>query len=241
MKKLLITFDIDYTKEITNITYPYMRSYANKIDADFKIITKRKYSNEPIICEKFQVYDISKEYDWTILVDCDALIHPNCPDVTEFYNKDVVIFNAYDFYSLRFKHNNYTRRDGRNIGATPWLTVFSDWTRHLWKPYDNPTKYLDQINLIQKEKNFRYKPEHILTDYLVSRNIAKYGLKVKTVIHDMFSSYPYKQGYPLFFIHQYSITQQEKTEYLNYWDNKIKNEINSVNYSLKLKSDFNYF
>ena len=110
MKKLLITFDINYTKEITDITCPYMKSYANKIGADFKIITERKFQDQPIICEKFQVYDISKEYDWTILIDCDAIIHPNCPDVTEVYNKDVVIFNAYDLYPLRFKPNNYSRK-----------------------------------------------------------------------------------------------------------------------------------
>ena len=239
MKKLLVTFDINYSKEITDITYPYMKSYADKIDADFKIITERKYPNEPVICEKFQVYDISKEYDWTILIDCDAIIHPNCPDVTEVYNKDVVIFNAYDLYPLRFKHNNYTRRDGRNIGASPWFSVFSDWTRHLWKPYKNPTQYLGEINLIHKEKNFGYKPEHILTDYLVSRNIAKYGLKVKTVIHNMFSSYP-QDGYPLFFIHQYCISQKEKIEYLSHWDNTIKNQIHSVDNKLKLKNNFNY-
>jgi len=62
-----------------------------------------------------------------------------------------------------------------------------------------------------------------ITNYLVSRNIAKYGLKVKTVIHDMFASYP-KDGHPLFFIHQYSITEQEKLKYLRQWDNHIKTE-----------------
>jgi hypothetical protein len=239
MKKLLVTLDINYTKQITDITYPYMKSYADKIDAEFKIITERKFSDQPVICEKFQVYDISKEYDWTILIDCDAIIHPNCPDVTEVYNKDVVIFNGYDLYPLRFKPNNYTRRDGRNIGAPPWFNVFSDWTRHLWKPYENPTKYLSEINLIHKEKNFGYKPEHILTDYLVSRNIAKYGLKVKTVLHDMFASYP-KDGYPLFFIHQYSISQEEKIEYLKNWDNIIKNEMHSIDGNLKLKNNLSY-
>ena len=110
MKKLLVTLDINYNKNITDITHPYMKSYTNKIDADFKIITERKFPNQPVICEKFQVYDISKEYDWTILIDCDAIIHTNCPDVTEVYNKDVVIFNAYDLYPLRFKPNNYSRR-----------------------------------------------------------------------------------------------------------------------------------
>ena len=227
MKKLLVTLDINYTKEITDITFPYMKSYAEKIDADFKIIKEKKFLNQPANIEKFQLYELSKDYDWTIFIDADALIHPNCPDVTEVYNKDVVIFNGYDLYPLRFKPNNYTRRDRRNIGACTWFTVFSDWTRHLWKPYENPEQYINQIYPTHKEINFGYSAEHILDDYLVSRNIAKYGLEVKTILHDMFSSYP-KDGHPLFFIHEYSISQKEKIEYLSKWNNIIKNEIHLI-------------
>lgn len=234
MKKLLVTLDINYNKNITDITYSYMKSYSDKIDADFKIIKERKFPDQPVNIEKFQLYELSKDYDWTIFIDADALIHPNCPDVTEVYNKDVVIFNGYDLYPLRFKPNNYTRRDGRNIGACTWCNVFSDWTRDLWKPYENPKEYLNQIYPINKEINFGYSSEHILDDYLASRNIAKYGLKVKTILHDMFSSYP-KDGHPLFFIHQYSISEKEKLKYLRQWDNHIKTELHqyqqkSINY-----------
>jgi hypothetical protein len=239
MKKLLVTLDINYTKQITDITYPYMKSYADKIDAEFKIITERKFKDQPVNIEKFQLYELSKDYDWTIFIDADALIHPNCSDVTEVYEKDNVIFNGYDLYPLRFKPNNYTRRDKRNIGACTWFSVFSDWTRHLWKPYENPREYVNQIYPIHTEINFGYSPEHILDDYLVSRNIAKYGFNVKTVLYDMFASYP-KDGHPLFFIHQYSISQEEKIEYLKNWDNRIKNEIHSVDNKLKLKNNISY-
>lgn len=235
MKKLLVTLDINYSNQITNITYPYMKSYADKIGADFNIIMERKFPNCPINIEKFQLYDLSKNYDWTIFIDADALIHPNAPDVTEVYEKDIVIFNRYDLYPLRFKPNNYTRRDKRNIGASTWFNVFSDWTRHLWKPYDNPKEYINQIHLVTKEINFGYTPEHILDDYLVSRNIAKYGLKIKTVIYDMFASYP-KDGYPLFFIHKYAISYDEKIKYLKYWDNYIKSEKYSINYESNFKN-----
>ncbi|MFM7858270.1 MAG: hypothetical protein ACKO96_41730, partial [Flammeovirgaceae bacterium] len=99
---------------------------------------------------------------------------------TEIYKKDCVIFNRYDYYPFRFKHNNYVRRDGRNIGATTWICIFSDWTRHAWKPHENPEQFIDQINPMDLEKNFGYESKHILDDYLVSRNIAKYGIKVET-------------------------------------------------------------
>lgn len=223
MKKLIVTLNVNYSKEITDITYPYIESYAKKIDADFKVISERKFHNFPVNIEKFQLYELSKDYDWTIFIDSDALIHPNCPDLTEVYGKDVVIFNAYDLYPQRFKPNNYTRRDKRNIGACTWLTIFSDWTRDIWKPYSDPQKYLDQIHPIHRETNFGYNPDHILDDYLVSRNIAKYGIKVKTVLNDMFWSYA-PNKHPLFFIHEYSISLEEKIRYLSDWDIDIKQD-----------------
>jgi len=236
MKKLLVTLDINYNKNITDITYPYMKSYANKIDADFKIITERKFPDQPVNIEKFQLYELSKDYDWTIFIDADAIITPNCPDVTEVYNKDVVIFNGYDLYPVRFKPNNYTRRDKRNIGACTWFTAFSDWTRHLWKPYENPREYVNQINLMWIEKNFGYTPEHILDDYLVSKNIAKYGLNVKTITGDMFNNHQNITFSP-FLIHQFCISLEQKIELLADVHNKIQN-VKFINY-IKLNTKNN--
>lgn len=241
MKKLLITLDINYSKEITNITHPYMKSYANKIGADFKIITERNFPDQSVNMEKFQLYNLSKNYDWTIFIDSDAIIHPNCIDVTEIYEKDVAIFNAYDLYPIRFKPNNYSRRDKRNIGATTWFTAFSDWTRHIWKPYSNPKDYVSEINLTNKEKNFGYTSEHILDDYLVSRNIAKYGIKIKTIVFDFISQYPYKMT-PLFLIHVYSVSLDKKISFLKEYDSMIKNEVSDINQSFPIFEDkFKYF
>jgi hypothetical protein len=234
MKKLLVTLDIDYTKKITDITYPYMKSYADKIGADFKIIKERKFPNQPVNIEKFQLYQLSEDYDWTIFIDADALINPNCPDMTEIYEKDVVIFNGYDLYPTRFKANNYTRRDKRNISACTWFSVFSDWTRHLWKPYKNSKEYVDQIDLLWLEKNFGYSAEHILDDYLVSRNIAKYGLKVKTIQNDFLNDCQNITFSP-FLIHYFCVSLDQKIELLTNAHNKIKNDRyeNYINLSTK--------
>jgi len=219
MKKALVTLDINYNQEITNLTYPYMRKYAEKIGADFVIMNERKFPHLSPNMEKFQLYEISANYDWTIFIDADALIHPNCPDVTEIYKKDCVIFNRYDYYPFRFKHNNYVRRDGRNIAATTWISIFSDWTRHAWKPHENPEQFIDQINPMDLEKNFGYEPKHILDDYLVSRNIAKYGIKVETfhqlVPQDGMNNY--------WFNHQFCVTEEDKINLLTMWIDKIEN------------------
>lgn len=219
MKKALVTLDINYNKEITNLTYPYMRKYAERIGADFVIVNERKFPHLSPNMEKFQLYEIGEHYDWTIFIDADALIHSNCPDITEIYNKDSVIFNRHDYYPFRFKHNNYVRRDGRNIGACTWLCVFSDWTRHVWKPHKDPEQFLDQINPMDLEKNFGYKPQHILDDYLVSRNIAKYGLKVET----LYKLVPKDSKMNYWFNHDFCISEEDKINLLKMWIDKIEN------------------
>ena len=77
MKKLLVTLNINnYDKDITNLTFPYMRQYAQNIGADFHIINERKFPNFPLMIEEFQMYDYSSEYDWIIFLDADCLINP---------------------------------------------------------------------------------------------------------------------------------------------------------------------
>lgn len=226
IKKNIVTLDINYNQEIVSLTRPYLKSYADKIGADLTIISERKYPNYPINIEKFQVYEISKDYDWTIFVDSDALIHPNCPDLTEFYSKDTVIFNDKDFYQFRFKSNDYSRRDGRNIGAATWMSVFSDWTRDLWKPYDNPIQYVDQINLMDFEKNYGYKSEHILDDYLVSLNIAKYGLKHKTIIKDIIPNFKVDK-YSYFVNHTLCKSEKDKLINIKKWIQQFNTNYNT--------------
>jgi hypothetical protein len=218
MKKALVTLDINYNQEITKFTYPYMRKYAERIGADFIIINERKFPHLSCNMEKFQLYEIGANYDWTIFLDADALVHPNCPDLTELYGKEYVIFNRHDYYPFRFKHNNYVRRDGRNIAATTWVCIFSDWTRHAWKPHNNPEQFIDQINPMDLEKNFGYEPHHILDDYLVSRNIAKYGLKVES-FHKLIPA-DGKMNY--WFNHEFCVSDDDKVRLLEMWVDKIE-------------------
>lgn len=222
MKKALVTLDINYNKKITDITHPYMREYAEKIGAEFIIINDRKFPDFSINMEKFQLYEISANYEWTIFLDSDAIIHPNCPDLTEIYKKDCIIFSKCDYYPFRFKHNNYIRRDGRNIGACTWVTIFSDWTRHAWKPHRNPNQFLDQIKPMDLEKNFGYKPNHILDDYLVSRNIAKYGIKVESFSH--LNPRDDNREVSYWFNHYFCISEEDKVNLLTKCSNRIKTD-----------------
>ena len=83
LKKTLYTLNIgNYGPEITALTYPYMRRYAEKIGADFFIITERKFPGWPVTFEKLQIYELSQQHanDWNIFCDGDCLIHPDLMD-----------------------------------------------------------------------------------------------------------------------------------------------------------------
>lgn len=185
MKKTLWTLDIDYPKEITRFTHAHMSRYADKIGADFRIITKRRFPEWPVVYEKLQLFDLCDEKcDWNIFVDADALIHPDLFDVTEHLQKDTVLFYSTDIASLRFKSDDYFRRDGRSIAPGNWFTVASNWCLDLWRPLDD-LSFLDAMARIAP-RDFELKAgvvaHGLIDDFVLARNIAKYGLKVDTFV-----------------------------------------------------------
>jgi lipopolysaccharide biosynthesis glycosyltransferase len=86
---LVVTMSIGWwADEIIKISYPFLEGYAKKINAEFKVIDKKRINLEPTYMEKFQVYDIFDQYDRILWLDCDILIHPDCPNVFELVPND---------------------------------------------------------------------------------------------------------------------------------------------------------
>jgi len=185
MKKTLFTLNInDYSSEITELTYPLLKYYANKIGADFYTIKDRKFPDWPVVYEKMQIFKLGQEMknDWNIYIDSDAVIHPETIDWTEYLKKDTVAHNGNDMANIRWRYDRYFRRDGRNIGSCNWFTIGSDWCIDLWKPLDiSLQETLSNIYPTINELNTVVTIEHLIDDYAVSRNIAKYGLKFITL------------------------------------------------------------
>lgn len=190
MKKSLFTLDINnYQPELTALTFPLMMKYAEKIGADFRVITEKKLTL-PGECfaggfpglEKFQIYELGKDSDWNIFIDPDALIHPDFFDPTSFMAKDTTAaYGSSDFVPIRFRTDKYFMRDGRMIGKGNWFAVVSDWCLDYYHPLDDitlqeaqsmcfPTK--DELTCAKPMSGY-----NMVEDMLVSRNIARYGLK----------------------------------------------------------------
>lgn len=228
-KKIVFTLNIgDYAPKLCELTYPFMRRYAEKIGAEFYIINERKFHEYPITYEKLQIRDIMKQKggDWAIYIDSDALIHPDMFDVTNHISKDTVMHYATDLASNRWRYDEYFLRDGRNIGSCNWFAVASDWCLDLWQPLDIPLEEaINNISLAQMEVNAGiFDPTHLIDDYTVSRNIAKYGLKTKTFL-DLCNDLVGRQlGY---FWHDYAVSEEEKVrmakEVITEWETEVHN------------------
>jgi hypothetical protein len=225
IKKTVFTLNVNggYSNEITELTYPYLKKYAHKIGAEFYVITERKFPEWYVTYEKMQIYELGREMDndWNIYIDCDALIHPDTFDFTNHLNKDTVCHSAMDMADLRWVYDEYFLRDGRNIGSCNWFTIGSDWCLDLWRPFDDltPEEANKKIFPIKNEIEGGITSKTLIDDYVLSRNIARYGLKFK-MFKDIFVEYG--MDYGNFMYHQYNMPAEEKVV-------RIKNQMNQWN------------
>ena len=211
VKKTVYTLCVDnYEPEITAITFPYLKAWADKIEADFHVITEKKHPEYPPVYEKFQIYDLAKEHDndWNIFFDADALIHPDFFDVTSILNKDMTVSNGTDFSPHRFRPNKYSLRDGRMIGKGNWCAIASDWCIDYWRPLDVPVEEtIKNIFPTVPELAAGITPCHLIDDYTVTNNIARFGLK-HTLIPELQKTHPMILQGHLF--HQYLMPADQK-------------------------------
>lgn len=186
IKKTLFTVNIDdYEPDICEITYPLLQRWAERMGADFHVIKERKFHGWPAAMEKLQIFDLGREMgnDWNIYVDSDALIHPDTPDFTEYIHKDTVMHFGHDLANIRWKYDQYFLRDGRNIGSGNWLAIGSDWCLDLWHPPDfTLEEAISRIRPTVREiASDLVDAEHLVDDFTLSRNIARFGLKFKGI------------------------------------------------------------
>jgi hypothetical protein len=161
--------------------------------------------------EKFQIYGLARESgaDWNIFFDADTLIHPNFPDPTTLLTKDTTCSYGTDFVPIRFyPPEKYFKRDGRWIGKGNWCAIASNWCLDYWHPLDDITfeEAVSYIHpTIDELQSGLIDPMHLIDDYVVSRNIARYGLK-HVLIPDLCAQYKVQAA----LFHQYLVPPEKK-------------------------------
>lgn len=211
MKKTIYTLNIEnYEPQVSALTFPLLKHYAEKIGAEMYVIEKRWWPEYDIIYEKFQVWTLMYERndDWAYYIDTDALIHPDMFDVTNHLHKDTVCQFGTDMAGNRWRYDEYFMRDGRHLGAGNWFSVVSDWCRDYWHPLEDISyeQAVERIYPQINEVNLNLQPAHFIDDFLVSRNMARYGLKhttIKKIKKDLGDEMSYTY-------HHYGVTTEEK-------------------------------
>ncbi len=197
MKKLLVTLNIgDYDKDITSLTFPRMKEYAKNIGADFHIITERKFPDLDINLEKFQLYDICLDYDWTIFLDADCLINLKGIDLTKLVENGRIIISSYNNPKHHFYPENIEGQYNLNYYAPFFFLVFHKNSRDCVRPYSNPLDYCKYINIESQNKEFLeyfssknmnksiVSSSWFLDEFLLTLNLHRYNIKTASLQED---------------------------------------------------------
>lgn len=84
MKKLVLTIAIGpYHQGMGRVTHPLLKAYADRIGADFKVITEQAISKTTPHWEKFQISALLEEYDRILFLDTDVVVRGDTPDLFE--------------------------------------------------------------------------------------------------------------------------------------------------------------
>lgn len=210
MKMCLWTLNIgNYAPEIRELTYPFLKFYAQKHRMEFREIVERKFPDWPIVYEKLQLHELGEEFDWNMYVDADALIHPDFYNPIDHMSPDTVMHYGSDMAGHRFRYDQYFRRDGRHIGSCNWFTIASNQCLDLWRPLDDLTLAEAVKNItttVEEQSSGVVERSHLIDDYTLSRNIARFGLK-HTTITEIQAKLRDKNN---FVFHQYTFKTPEK-------------------------------
>ena len=161
--------------ELTRYTLPLIKAWTKKIGADFNLISKAKFGDFPKNYERLQIYEAGKGYFWNINIDADYMIHPDMEDPTEGANPHVVMSEGRMNTDEYFKPNIYFLRDGRNQSIGDSFVVSSMFTHDVWEPL--------KISYEEASKECLKEPRQV-SEFCLSLNIARYGLKFDGAISD---------------------------------------------------------
>lgn len=97
MKKenLVLTISIgDYYNKISEKTLPFIKKYAEKINADFLNINEHKKEYITQKWNKFHIHDLLNKYKRILYLDIDVIIRDDCPDLFEIVPENTLgMFN----------------------------------------------------------------------------------------------------------------------------------------------------
>jgi hypothetical protein len=168
----------DWRPDLCAITLPNLERYAKRIGADFHVIRTAKFDKQgyPPNYERLQVFEDGRQYMWNLVIDADFILHKDFEDPTLRLKPCEMASLYYVQASHYFQWNKYFERDGRNLGIADSFVV-SSWNTHdAWTPLD--------VDFEEAKKNCKRDPRQV-SEFCVSLNVARFGLKHNGVTADL--------------------------------------------------------
>jgi len=122
--------------ELCAYTLPSIKKYADKIGADFNLITKPRFPDFPCNYERFHIWEDGKDYQWNINIDADTLMHPEAEDPTLRINpfNTIGALLSMHQHSYFFEPNAYFTRNPNKPFFGDFFVVSSWLTHDIWEP-----------------------------------------------------------------------------------------------------------
>lgn len=171
-KRAIITRADDLVQEWSDFTHPLFRTYADKCDADFRIIKGKAPflddDNQPHY-RILKVFELLQTYDRILCLDSDMIINKNCPNIFEEVPENM-IGSIYEDVGTRVADRRHKIAHIQALwGDVNWRTG-----------YTNAGTFLvsKQHQDIFRPHNNKFWLAGGSVDLHVSYNIHKYNLKV---------------------------------------------------------------
>jgi hypothetical protein len=107
-----------FYEKVAQITHPFLKKYAKKCKADFKVLTDYSKYKYPHYL-KCDIRDLLKQYDRIIYIDTDILVRPDSPNLFNIVPEDSFgIFNEGRFTERAIDFEKYLFH--KNVNPKNW-------------------------------------------------------------------------------------------------------------------------
>ncbi len=116
--KAIVTLCIGEEYKLGQVTHPLLRSYADRVGADFIVISEPKINLGNHNFEKYQIYDLFEQYDRILYIDTDIIVTPECPNLFEIVSEKE--FGAFVVSEHTYFHDGAIKKIQSKLGDIGW-------------------------------------------------------------------------------------------------------------------------
>jgi hypothetical protein len=173
-KRAVVTLSIGtFTQEMSIVTHPSLKKYAERNDADFIVMDRPLYVDKLklLLYEKFQVGELlDGRYDQILFIDTDVLIAPDAPSVFEICPVDTFGFSSEESYSMSGPHKKITQE---KLGEISWTAPYFNTGVMIFSPVHKEI-FNPKSKILEKWAFDESHNDHTLGDQPLLNYLANY-------------------------------------------------------------------